>query len=112
MENDGVLKPAEVSDLATPIVCVPETDESVRICSGYKGTVSPIIQTEQFPIPTMEVIRGRVSSWKKFTKIDLRSAYLQLVFIEPRYLATFYRAGARRSRRNLCNHGRSTSGRL
>ena len=82
MENEGVLEPVEVSDWATPIVCVPKTDGSVRVCGDYKGTVNPAIQTEQFPIPTLEEIRGRVSKWKKFTKIDLRSAYQQLVLDE------------------------------
>ena len=82
MENEGVLKPVEVSDWATPIVCVPKTDGSVRICGDYKGTVNPAIQTEQFPIPTLEEIRGNVSTWKKFTKTDLRRAYQQLVLDE------------------------------
>ena len=82
MESEGVLKPVEVSDWATPIVCVPKTDGSVRICGDYKGTVNPAIQTEQFPIPTLEEIRGKVSAWKKFRKIDLRSAYQQLVLDE------------------------------
>ena len=48
------------------------------LCGDKKGTVSPAIQTEQFPIPTLEELRGRVSSWK----IDLRSAYQQLVLNE------------------------------
>ena len=52
---------------------------SLRMCGDYKGTVNPAIQTEQFPIPTLEEIRGKVSTWKKFTKIDLRSAYQQMV---------------------------------
>ena len=82
MENEGVFKPLEVSDWATPIVCVLKTDGSVRICGDYKGTVNPAIQTEQFPIPTLEEIRGKVSTWKKFTKIDVRSAYQQLVLDE------------------------------
>ena len=64
MENEGVLEPVEVSDWATPIVCVPKTDGSVRVCGDYKGTVNPAIQTEQFPMPTLEEIRGRVSKWK------------------------------------------------
>lgn len=69
----------EVSEWATPIVCVPKADGSVPICGDYKGTVNRAIQTEQFPIPTLEEIRGRVSSWKKFTKVDLRSVHQQLV---------------------------------
>ena len=76
LEREGVLQLVEVSGWATPIVCVPQSDGSVRICGDYKGTVNPAIQTEQFP---MEEIRGRVSSWKKFTKLDLRSAHQQLV---------------------------------
>ena len=75
MEDEGIIEPVEVSNWATPIVCVPKTDGSVRVCGDYKGTVNPAIQTEQFPIPTLEEIRGKVSTWKKFTKIDLRSAY-------------------------------------
>ena len=75
MENKGVVRPVEVNDWATPIVCVPKTDGSVRIYGDYKSTVNPAIQTDQFPIPTLEEIRGRVSSWKKFTKVDLWSAY-------------------------------------
>ena len=69
----------EVSNWATPIVCVPKRDRSVSACGDYKGTVNPAIQTEQFPIPTLEEIRGKVSTWRKFTKIDLRSAYQQMV---------------------------------
>lgn len=76
MEEEGII---EVSEWATPIVSVPRTDGSVRVCGDYKGTVNPAIQTEQFLIPTLDEIRGKVSTWKKFTKIDLRSAYQQLV---------------------------------
>ena len=70
MEDEGI-EPVEVSEWATPIACVPKTDGSVRFCGDY--------QTEQFPIPTLEEIRGKVSTWKKFTKIDLRSAYQQMI---------------------------------
>ena len=79
MEDEGIIEPVEVSDWATPIVCVPKIDGSVRVCRDYKGTVNPAIQTEQFPIPTLEEIRAKVSTWKKFTKIDLRSAYQKMV---------------------------------
>lgn len=76
------MEPVEVSDWATPMVCVPKTDGSVRICGDYKGIVNPAIHLEHFPIPTVEEIRGKVSTWNKFSKIDLRSAYQQLVLDE------------------------------
>ena len=56
MEDEGIIEPLEVSNWATPIVCVPKTDGSVRVCGDYKGTVNPTIQTEQFPILTLEEI--------------------------------------------------------
>ena len=78
MEDEGIIEPVEVSNWATLIVCVPKTNGSVRVCGDYKGTVNPAIQTEQFPIPTLEEIRGKVATWKRFTKIDLRSTYQQM----------------------------------
>ena len=79
MEDEGIIEPVEVSNWATPIVCVPKTDGSVHVCDDYKGTVNPAIQTEQFPIPTLQEIGSKVATWKKFTKNDLRSAYQQMV---------------------------------
>ena len=79
MEDEGFILSVKVSNWATPIVCVPKVDGSVCVCGDYKGTVNPAIQTEQFPIPTLKEIRGRVATWKKFTKIDLRSAYQHMV---------------------------------
>ena len=51
MEDEGIIKPVEVRNWATPIVCAPKTGGSVRVCGDYKGKVNPAIQTEQFPIP-------------------------------------------------------------
>jgi len=59
-KDESIIKPVEVTNLATPIVCVPKTDDSVRVCVDYKGIVNPAIQTEHFPIPTLEEIRGKV----------------------------------------------------
>ena len=49
------------------------------MCGDYKGPVNPAIQTEQFPIPTLEEIRGKVATREKFPKIDMTSAYQQMV---------------------------------
>ena len=90
MEDKGIIEPVEVSNWATPIVCVPKTDGSVRVCGDYKGTVNPAIQMEQFPIPTLEEIRGKVSTWKKFMKIGLRSTYQQMA--STRRLSSYARS--------------------
>ena len=62
LKHEGVLKPVEVSDWATPIVCVPKGDRPVRKYGKYKGTMNPTIQTGQFVVPAIEEMRGRVSS--------------------------------------------------
>ena len=79
MEDEGIIEPVEVRNWATPIVCVPKTDGSLRVCGDYKGTVNLAIQTEHFRIPTLEELRGKVTTWKKFTKIGLSSAYQEMV---------------------------------
>ena len=48
MEDKGIIEPVEVSNWATPIVCVPTTDGSFRVCGDYKGTVNPAIQRSSF----------------------------------------------------------------
>ena len=131
MEDAGIIEPVEVSNWATPIVGVPKTDGSVRVWGDYKGTVNPAIQTEQFPIPTLEDIWGKVAAWKKFTKNDLKSAYQQALqqlctinthkglfrftrlpfgISSSSYLATFHRTSSSRAERNVRNNGSSVSG--
>ncbi|XP_015750842.1 PREDICTED: uncharacterized protein K02A2.6-like, partial [Acropora digitifera] len=80
--DEVIIEPLEVSSWATPIVYVPKTNGSVRVCGDYKGTVNPAIKTEQFPFPTLEEIRGKVATWKRFTKINLWRAYQQMVLDE------------------------------
>ena len=58
LEHEGVLKPEEVSEWATPTVCVTKSDGPVRIYGDYKGTMNPTIQTERFLVPTMAEMRG------------------------------------------------------
>ena len=82
MGDEVIIEPVEVSSWATPIVYLAKTDGSVRVCGDYKGTVNPAIITEQFPIPTLEQIRGKVATWKRFTKINLRRAYQKMVLDE------------------------------
>ena len=69
----------EFSEWATPLVCVPKPDGTVRLCGDYRTTVNQATHTEQFPIPTVEEIRSRLAGGEKFSKIDLKCAYQQIL---------------------------------
>ena len=57
---------------------------TVRLCGDYKVTVNPALHVDQHPIPTLEQAFGGLAHGQRFTKIDLKSAYQQLVFDELR----------------------------
>ena len=82
MQDQGIIKPVEISDWATPLVCVPKADGSVRLCGDCKVTVNQVIQTDQHPIPTAEEICSKLAGRQKFSKIDLKCAYQQMMLDE------------------------------
>lgn len=60
LEKRGIIERVRVSDWATPIVPVPKSDGSVRICGDYKITLNPGLHVDQYPMPTPEDL----SRWK------------------------------------------------
>ena len=77
-ESEGIMYPVKTSQWATPVVVVPKPDSSVRICGDYKVTVNQTISEEQHPIPNVDDMFATLAGGKKFTKLDLSQAYLQL----------------------------------
>ena len=57
---------------------VPKPDGQVRICGDFKRTINPFIDTEQYPFPTADELFQKMQGGKKFTKLDLKTAYLQI----------------------------------
>ena len=82
LQTEGIITPVDISEWATPLVCVPKADGKVRLCGDYKVTVNRVIQTDQHPIPTPEEICAKISGGQMFSKIDLKCAYQQLVLDE------------------------------
>jgi len=82
MQAEGIIYPVDTSEWATPLVCVPKADGSVRLCGDYKVTVNQAIHTDQHPIPTPEEVLAKIAGGQKFSKIDLKTAYQQLVLDE------------------------------
>ena len=51
LERNGIIEKVQYSDWAAPIVPVPKSDGSIRICGDYKVTVNPVINTLRTYLP-------------------------------------------------------------
>ncbi|XP_029156135.1 uncharacterized protein K02A2.6-like [Nylanderia fulva] len=74
----GVLTKIENSEWATPIVPILKSNGRIRICGDYKATVNPKLIVDEHPLPTINEIFAKLAGGIKFSKIDLRQAYLQM----------------------------------
>jgi len=66
------------------VVPVPKADSSIRLCGIYKVTINPELEVDQFPVLTLEDLFATLSGSEAFTKLDLSSAYQQ-VLLEPSF---------------------------
>ena len=78
MVSMGALSPVSWREWAAPIVVVPKSDGSVRICRDFRMSVNPFLKVDQYPIPRVEDILATLEDSTVFSKIDLQSAYLQM----------------------------------
>ncbi|XP_037560890.1 uncharacterized protein K02A2.6-like [Dermacentor silvarum] len=78
MERVGVLRPVKTSEWAAPIVPILKRSGQIRICGDFKVTVNPVTVPENYPIPRVEDLFSRLSVGEKFSKLDLKDAYLQV----------------------------------
>ena len=78
LEQQGIIKKVECSNWAAPIVVVPKTDKSIRICGDYKISINPYVRTEGYPLPKVQDLFSSVSNGTVFSKLDLQHAYQQL----------------------------------
>ena len=78
MENERILNTVMFSEWTSPIVIVPKSDGRLRIFGDYKRTVNSCLDNDSFPQPTLEELFSKIHVGKKFSKIDLSQAYLQL----------------------------------
>lgn len=57
-------------------------EREVRICGDFKLTVNPQLDVDQYTLPTADDLFTTLNGGQKFTKLDSRHAYEQLVFNE------------------------------
>lgn len=82
LEQEGNWKKVKYSNWATPLVPVAKPDGSVRLCGDYKVTVNPQLNVAQHPLPNPSIMFATMGNCKVFSKIDLKTAFQQLVMDE------------------------------
>ena len=78
LQREGIIRPRQFSQWAAPIVAVPKSDGSVRLCGDYKVSANKAMICDTHPIPHSEDIFAAMSGGISFSKLDLSHAYLQL----------------------------------
>ena len=78
LETHGVIKKTDKSSWASPIVVVPKSDNTVRICGDYKATINQSVEDEPYVLPTAQDLYTALVGSKVFSKLDLSHAYAQL----------------------------------
>ncbi|VDL65922.1 unnamed protein product, partial [Nippostrongylus brasiliensis] len=76
--QNGTLRRVEHTEWATPLVVVPKPGGKVRICGDYKVTVNPQLDINQYPLPKPDDLFHMLNGGKKFSKLDLKDAYMQV----------------------------------
>lgn len=78
LEQAGILTKLENSKRATPIVLVLKANGVIGVCGDYKSTVNLRLIIDEHPLPMTNELFAKLAGGTKFSKIDLRQAYLQL----------------------------------
>jgi hypothetical protein len=79
LERDGIISKIEKSYWASLIVPVLKKDDSVIICGDdFKISVNQVLQVDHYPLPRIDDIFATLAGGRKFTKLDIRQAYLHM----------------------------------
>ena len=78
LEDMGIISKVHTSEWATTVVRVVKKNGKVRVCGDFKETLNPQLMVDQYPLPRIEDILASLSEGEKFTKLDLRQAYLHM----------------------------------
>ena len=78
LEAHGVIKKTDKLSWASPIVVVPKSDNTVRICGDYKATINQSVEDEPYVLPTTQDLYTALVGSKVFSKLDLSHAHAQL----------------------------------
>ena len=80
--EQGIYEPVKYSDWACPIVPVRKDNGEIKVCGDYKQTIKPRTKCDTYPVPKTEDLLAALNGGQKFSKIDLKKAYMQLCLEE------------------------------
>lgn len=75
--EDKILIPVNHSEWSTPIVPVLKADGQIRLCGDFKTTLNKHMLVDEYPLPTTDELFAVLNGGDKFSRIDLKKAYLQ-----------------------------------
>ena len=79
LQKEGIISPVEYSQWASGVVPVAKREtKDVRLCGDYQVTINPVLREDKYPLPHIEDIFAKMAGGKRFSKIDLKNAYLQM----------------------------------
>ncbi|XP_062373268.1 uncharacterized protein K02A2.6-like [Sardina pilchardus] len=72
LEAMGIISKVDRSDWASPLVVVPKSDKSIRICGDYKVTINQSVEEETYPLPNTEDLFATLAgeAEKKYAQIE------------------------------------------
>ncbi|XP_018396209.1 PREDICTED: uncharacterized protein K02A2.6-like [Cyphomyrmex costatus] len=79
LEKQGVITKVESSRWGTPLVPVLRANKTLRLCANYSLTINPHLEDVNYPLPKIEEIFTAVQGGQKFTKLDFKNAFNQLL---------------------------------
>ena len=82
LQKAGVIELIQFSDWAAPIVPVVKPNGSVRICGDFKLTVNKVAKLDTYPLPKIDDLFSQIAGGKRFSKLDLAHADLQIALEE------------------------------
>ena len=77
MLKKGVIRISLGSPWASPVVCVPKADGSLRFCTDFRR-LNALTKADVFPIPRQDDVTDRMLGCKWFSKLDLKDAFHQV----------------------------------
>ena len=91
LEKQGIIE--DITDKPTPwlspMVIVPKGKNGIRLCLDMRNANKAIERT-RYPTPTVEDLTVKLRKAKKFSKLDLKSAFHQLELSpKSRYITAF-----------------------